>query len=234
MDDLAKELEVSKSTLSNYENGETLPPIDKLCQLCELFELPINSFIEEKCQDDSYFYPEQISFDLKDSRKIIEKYENTYHTYYYKTGIMANKEPEISQGTLKIHKKKGGLDYTVEADFGNNRYEGSISIIGNHTYINLKGKNHFERVLIILHDPPTINHYYGGLGVVASVSEGRRRSPCVQKVVLASIPLELKQENDFLKEKLTFGDACCVIKVDDLEDDDVYRKIKDLDMPSNP
>lgn len=41
----AKELNVSKDTLGNWERGKTFPPIDKLSEICELYKVNINDLI---------------------------------------------------------------------------------------------------------------------------------------------------------------------------------------------
>src|SRR5271165_7198350 len=43
---LAKRFPISHATLANYESGRTVPPLDVLAALAELYERPINWFLE--------------------------------------------------------------------------------------------------------------------------------------------------------------------------------------------
>lgn len=42
MDDACKALHVSKGTMSNWENGVSVPPADKAIMLAELYKTPLN------------------------------------------------------------------------------------------------------------------------------------------------------------------------------------------------
>ena len=42
---LAEKLEVSKANISRYLSGETVPPIDKLIKLCDIFQVDLTDFV---------------------------------------------------------------------------------------------------------------------------------------------------------------------------------------------
>ena len=47
-DELAKQLGVSRQSLSKWENDETQPQLDNIKQLCELFKISADELIDDK------------------------------------------------------------------------------------------------------------------------------------------------------------------------------------------
>ena len=48
MDDVCRALNVSKTTVLNWEKGYTLPPVDKAISLSELYKIPLENIIFSK------------------------------------------------------------------------------------------------------------------------------------------------------------------------------------------
>jgi transcriptional regulator with XRE-family HTH domain len=42
---LAEKLKVSKANISRYLSGQTVPPIDKLIKLCDIFQVDLTDFV---------------------------------------------------------------------------------------------------------------------------------------------------------------------------------------------
>ena len=46
--DLAEKLEVDRSTVAKWENGESMPRAEKLIQLAKLFDCTVDELLEER------------------------------------------------------------------------------------------------------------------------------------------------------------------------------------------
>lgn len=55
-EELAIQLNVSKATISLYENNKRIPPLPKLIQMCEIFDVPINELTSEEEPEKDYCY----------------------------------------------------------------------------------------------------------------------------------------------------------------------------------
>lgn len=45
LDEVAKQIHVTKQTIINWEHGKTEPPINKARQMCELYRVPLEQII---------------------------------------------------------------------------------------------------------------------------------------------------------------------------------------------
>lgn len=218
LESLAAQIGVAKSTLSNFENKKTTPSVEVLFDLCTFFQINMSIFVSEYLSERDFFSLDNGSFDKLESKRdkliLYKKYLGTYHIYYYKT------ESKITTAQLIISHSKNR--FTVDAMFDSKVFEGHLSIVGRHTYVNLTGTTHFEKVLIILHDPPSLDEYIGGIGVMASVSSGRIQNPCAKKLILSK--KELSDINE-VKTLLSSSEKY-IVNIDESSDDKVYHMIK--------
>lgn len=49
---VAKETNISTSTLSDWKTGRSRPKVDKLQKIADYFDIPVNYFFEKEGQDD--------------------------------------------------------------------------------------------------------------------------------------------------------------------------------------
>lgn len=215
---LASQIGVAKSTLSNFENRKSTPSVEVLFDICNFFQINMSIFVSEYLAENDFFSLDNSYFDKSENKKdkliMYKKYLGTYNIYYFKT------ESKITTAKLVINTFKNR--FTVDAVFDSKVFEGHLSIVGRHTYVNLTGTTHFEKVLIILHDPPSLDEYIGGIGVMASVSSGRIQNPCAKKLILSK--KELSDINE-LKNLLIMSEKF-IVNIDESCDDKVYHMIK--------
>lgn len=50
-EDVAKQLEINRATISKYENGQIEPPLKQLAQLAAILHLPLDDLVEGKTRD---------------------------------------------------------------------------------------------------------------------------------------------------------------------------------------
>jgi transcriptional regulator with XRE-family HTH domain len=53
---LPRKLAVSHTTIASYENGLTMPPVDVLAALADIYSRPLNWFLENRTTLDSFRY----------------------------------------------------------------------------------------------------------------------------------------------------------------------------------
>lgn len=73
-EDVAKQLNVKKNTISNYENGISEPDIDTFCKLCKIYKIDVSKLLGELCgvrlfYNDFVMKPSEIDF-LLNYRKL--------------------------------------------------------------------------------------------------------------------------------------------------------------------
>ena len=240
---------LSPTSIHNYEKGLSSPTVDALFRICRTFNVSLIEITQHSLKETLGHH--QIVSSQADPliRKSLDKYVNEYNVYFFKTAF-ENSDDVIYNGKMSIKKDRGEKPYKVTATFPNSDdgskfyFEGSLNVIGRHTYISLNGKDHFEKCLLILHDPPSTSTatggYIGGIGIVASVSQGRFRSPCAQKILISRKDLDIdfrknSEESDAEKAKrwqkvcdlLKLGDKTgtlksSVVSIEELEDHNIY------------
>lgn len=213
---LASQVGVAKSTLSNFENKRTTPSVEVLYNICGYFQINMSVFVSEYLNENDIFI--QDSFDKSENVKnmflMYNKYIGTFIVYYFKT------ENQITTAKMVIKNHKNRL--MADAFFDSKAFEGHLSIVGRHTYISLTGTTHLEKVLIILHDPPSLTPYIGGLGIMDSVSSGRIQNPCSKKILLSKKELP---DIDEVKSLLSIDDQY-IVNITESCDDKIYHLIK--------
>ena len=240
--DLASKIGVKATTIFNYEKETnfTTPSIENLYSICNLFGVNISTVMSSSF--DENFFSHYVTGSSDDLRRTLnlDKYVNdNYFIYFFKT-TSSNEDLSVVCANMKIEKKKIHRDYVYKALFSfpvkifngeqgsafSYDYDGTLSVIGRHTYISLTGITFFEKAQIILHDPPTNVHYLGGIGVISSVAQGRFKTPCVQKIILSTV--KFPDQSDIIVNALQIkkDDNQCLIRVSEEEDDAFYKQIR--------
>ncbi len=76
--DLAKKIKVSRQTVSKWEAGETYPELDKLINICDLFNVELTDLVETKIKNKKDYAPNKLS--KKD-------YDSKYHRLAFFTAL---------------------------------------------------------------------------------------------------------------------------------------------------
>lgn len=240
---LADKLNIPSSTLSRFldEKNTVLPQTSTLYRISQSIGISMDRLLTEKM--DKKHLPEFFSRmpgegDKRLNRYICTKNEDgsqaSYRLYYFNTDPAGN-QALIHEGEMQVfsNRENGEPFCWVTADFGLNlgvdkkkHYEGQIAISGDHVYINLETTGITgERVLMVFYHQNSDNDYKGGAGIISSISRGRNKAPCAQKIVISKRALENSEQERLLPELLKFNDNTSVLQITEEQDQNVYKKL---------
>ena len=144
--DLANKLFVSDKTISSWETNRTLPSIDLILSLCDIFNISLYQFIEEKKNNDleMEIKIKTNDMEIKEIKKLI-KNESVYlgienHSAHYYSFKYRNTDNEF----LRIRKEnnKYVINYKQKHDKYVDEYESEISDFNSFSKIlNIYGFN---------------------------------------------------------------------------------------------
>lgn len=130
-DELANKLFVSDKTISSWETNRTLPSIDIIMKLCEVFNITLSQFIEEKNNNEIEMELKIKTNDIENKRiKDLIKNQSVYlgidnHCAHYYSFKYRNEKDEF----LRIRKENNKyiLNYKKKQDNYVDEYESEIS-----------------------------------------------------------------------------------------------------------
>lgn len=240
---LADKLNIPSSTLSRFldEKNTVLPQTSTLYHISQGIGINMEVLLTEKINNkqlpDLFFKP-PVEENKRLNRYICGKNKDgsqeSYRLYYCNTDPAGNQEL-IHEGELivSLNSENDKAAISVTANFGLNigadkrkHCEGHIAISGDHVYINLETTGITgERVLIILLHQNSDSDYKGGVGIITSISRGRKKTPCTQKVIISKRPLKDVEKETILPDLLKFEDSNFVMRITEELDQCVYKKL---------
>ena len=240
---LAENIGVQASSICNYENekenekeNSSLPSLGNLIFISQYFGIDIDSLLFDSFEE---FGSEEIDLNKSGMRCIdfgspeYQKFlDQKYFMYFYNTSSAYSSE--INFSTFEVYQNKERHRYDISMTIKNmhkesiKQYSGNLILTSRHIYLYFRGMDHYERSLAILHYPNgAANPYIGGLGLIISISSGKRKDPCMQKMFIINNEIkDLEKYKNELFSLLDLSNSNQVIRMDEDLDDKAFRLIK--------
>lgn len=83
-------------------------------------------------------------------------------------------------------------------------YTGQADFLGDNVFIRIACEDYADEALIVLYTPEkrSVGDYIGGMGLMASMTHGRKKAPCCQRLIIS-------RDNDF-KDSERIREALCM------------------------
>ncbi len=214
LDDLAKKIFKSKSTLSKYENGEIIMDISTLNDISLALEIPIKYFLDYNNND--------LTLDLSGEKKLLIPI-NKYYIYYYDLRKKYYRSTDFIISVLEIDDSDNATLYFHIQDVKNYTncnyiYSGQRLSEGNSRKLILVNSMSKSDIMIINYLSYLKQSKEERKGSIISLSLGQFESYST-KCLISTKPLKL---DDTLKEKLIFSKDI----ISDMKKTNTYRMDK--------
>lgn len=237
---LSLNVNLTKGTLSLYENGKSKPGILVLKRICDNLGCNIHDILTVDIED--LDNNAEILRDQFDSSLIIDNcyvyghpiyqkfQEKKYWLYFLKTDVKKPRTLTYGQLSIANNSDKQRYDIFVEMSDSHIKYTGNFVLTPYQMYFYFRAKNYDERALGILNNPRNsfTKPYQGGLGVISSISTGHEKSPCIQKFILSPFLLHnTETESTMLLDLLSLNTDTDIIRISPEIEKNFYKFIKE-------
>ena len=214
LEELAKKIYKSKSTLSKYENGEITIDISSLNDISEALEIPIKFFLD---------FSDTISlFPFSGENKIKENFEK-YYVYFYDLRKKYYRKTDMVVSVLEVDSEKNATLYFLVQDVKNYKncnyiYSGTKLIEGNSRKLVLVNSMSKSDIIVLNYLSYLKQNEESRSGSIISLSLGQFENYST-KCIISKIPLKIDEN---LIKSLLFSKE--VIK--DMKKTNTYRMDK--------
>lgn len=201
---IAEKTGFSQSSINNYLTKASEPSIQFLIALKEAFGITVDDFLFSDFQ-----FEEPMSFEQYIGNFLVYYYNNDsykgeahsemknalnygvisiYKNKVFDKGVQVNAlfmKDRVS--AIKLLKQLNANSDNIEKIYETNGsvYKGDISTTAQSISLSLANKDNGDKSYIILNNPPTKQHYIGGVGTVNSIARGREHNPCIQFIIMS-------------------------------------------------
>lgn len=220
--ELAQQTGMDKSTISKYLSGNLTVPLSFLYEFKKVFSITLDDLVGDKTVESILSDIETLHSSKTTGERVLGNYLLYYYPTF-DASISVNDTTEknhILPVNAALHITKASPHNKVEAVFNilqdqnltnflkerntllrnlgqgsdqSQYYTGSLILTKETLQMPLVSKDGQDRVLLLFVNPNMKKKYRGGLGVSASVAQGRHRLPCIQKVIMSNRELDVTQ-----------------------------------------
>jgi len=215
---LGEALDLKNTTICNYEKGKPID-IPTMKKIADYFDISYNNLLNNNVLDNI------IKANLK-MADTYNKYVGDYYLYYLNTVESTNEIIVTSLNiSLNFKGESNQIQYLAKSNFNDIDYNGRFILYSDYYTISLNNQYKTDSVFILgLIPPPQLlkKLYNGGVTFVLSISRGRNKLPCFQKLIICKKQIDTTTYVDNLLDFLSIKELANITKLKE-EDDNKFQ-----------